>query len=142
LASSTAWARLAAYHMTFFGTQPLLTQVPPSLCGLDDGDALAVLGGLLGNREAAAAAADGDEIEMRVHVSFPKTGCSIACRLDAACAQPPCRPSDAVAGDRSGAGAWRSSGRLQVVGAADVLTVDEHLRHHRAGDGAQRQASL
>ena len=28
-ASSTAWASWAAYHMTFLGTQPLLTQVPP-----------------------------------------------------------------------------------------------------------------
>ena len=54
---------LAAFHMTFLGTQPTFTQVPPRRSGLDDRSLGAVLGRALRAGEAAAAAADADEIE-------------------------------------------------------------------------------
>jgi hypothetical protein len=57
--------------MTFFGTQPTLTQVPPSLSASMMATRFAVLRRLFGNREAAAAAADGDEIEVIVHCGTP-----------------------------------------------------------------------
>ncbi len=54
---------LAAFHMIFFGTQPTLTQVPPKRSGLDHRGLRAVFGRALRAGEAAAAAADADEIE-------------------------------------------------------------------------------
>ena len=53
----------AAFHMTFLGTQPTFTQVPPRRSGLDHRGLGAVFGGALRAGEAAAAAADADEIE-------------------------------------------------------------------------------
>ena len=49
--------------MTFFGTQPTFTQVPPKRCGFDHGRLGAVLGRALRAGQAAAAAADADQIE-------------------------------------------------------------------------------
>ena len=49
---------LAAFHMTFFGTQPTLTQVPPKRCGFDHRGLGAELGRALRAGEPAAAAAD------------------------------------------------------------------------------------
>ena len=49
--------------MTFFGTQPTFTQVPPRRCGSITAALAPILRGALRAGEAAAAAADADEIE-------------------------------------------------------------------------------
>ena len=64
-------ARSAAWYMIFFGTQPTLTQVPPSATGLRERDARAVLRRALRAGEAAAAAADHEEIPVLSHRRRP-----------------------------------------------------------------------
>jgi hypothetical protein len=58
-------ASCAAFHMIFFGTQPTLTQVPPSRCPIRSARAGSVFGGSLGAGQSAAAAADHRQIVVK-----------------------------------------------------------------------------
>ena len=69
-----AWPRDAAYHISFLGTQPTFDAGSAEAPVLDDGGARAVARGADRRRNAAAAAADGEEVETMLRHFTPRRG--------------------------------------------------------------------
>ncbi len=57
----------AAFHITFLGTQPTFTQVPPKPAGLDHDRFRPVSGRAPGTRQAATSAANHRQIVVVLH---------------------------------------------------------------------------